>query len=158
MGAFLVLEEKDHALRRAAKPLARISVVTSRHTKRVAGGVTRSLEEAWADIAPRIEARAAAAISGASGAEAATSEERRFLAAHPDLPVRATGSHLGHGVEGQFTMNIALAAIALAHGRLFATFDPTGFERAHDAPLRQIAVTGVGHWRGEGLALIEAIS
>jgi 3-oxoacyl-[acyl-carrier-protein] synthase II len=157
MGAFLVLEEKSHALRRAAKPLARISAVLSRHGNRAPGAVTRSLEQAWADIGQRVEARTAAVVSGASGAERATSEERAFLAAHPDLAVRATGSHLGHGVEAQFTMNVALAVVALTHGRLFATFDPTGFERAHDAPLRQAAVTGVGLWRGEGLALIEAV-
>jgi 3-oxoacyl-[acyl-carrier-protein] synthase II len=54
-------------------------------------------------------------------------------------------------------MNIALAAIALEHGQLFSSSDPTGFERAMAAPLRQVAVTGVGHWRGEGLALVEAI-
>jgi 3-oxoacyl-[acyl-carrier-protein] synthase II len=157
MGAFLVLEEKSHALRRAAKPLARISAVLSRHDKRAPGAVARSLEWAWADIGQRVEARTAAVVSGASGVERATSEEHAFLKAHSDLAVRATGSHLGHGVEAQFTMNIALAAISLTHGRLFATFDPTGFERAHDAPLRQVAVTGVGLWRGEGLALIEAV-
>ena len=54
-------------------------------------------------------------------------------------------------------MNIALASIAVHQGRLFPTFDPSGFERVMDAPLKQVVVTGVGHWRGEGLALIEAV-
>jgi 3-oxoacyl-[acyl-carrier-protein] synthase II len=54
-------------------------------------------------------------------------------------------------------MNIALAALALQHGRMFPSFDPSGFERAMEAPLRQVVVTSVGHWRGEGLALLEAI-
>jgi 3-oxoacyl-[acyl-carrier-protein] synthase II len=40
---------------------------------------------------------------------------------------------------------------------MFPSFDPTGFERAMEAPLRQAVVTSVGHWRGEGLALLEAI-
>ena len=70
---------------------------------------------------------------------------------------RATGTHLGHGVEPQFAMNVALAAIALQHGRLFSSHDTTGFEREPTAPLRQAVVTGVGHWRGEGLALVERI-
>jgi len=26
-----------------------------------------------------------------------------------------------------------------------------------DTPLRQVVVTSVGHWRGEGLALLEAV-
>ena len=52
---------------------------------------------------------------------------------------------------------VALAAIALSEGRLFPSFDSSGFERAMDAPLRRVVVTGVGHWRGEGLALLEAV-
>ena len=40
----------------------------------------------------------------------ATSEERAFLQNHATLPVRATGTHLGHGLEPQFPANIALAA------------------------------------------------
>ena len=58
--------------------------------------------------------------------------------------MRATGRHLGHGIEPQFAMNVALAAIVLAEGQLFPSFDSSGFERAMDAPLRQIAVTSVG--------------
>jgi 3-oxoacyl-[acyl-carrier-protein] synthase II len=54
-------------------------------------------------------------------------------------------------------MNVALAALALREGRIFPTFDPTGFEHAMDAPLRQVVVISVGHWRGEGLALLEAV-
>jgi 3-oxoacyl-[acyl-carrier-protein] synthase II len=157
LGAFLVIEEKSHALARGAKPLARIAAVLSEHAKRVPGAVTATLEQLWAGIAPRLDPPALAVISGASGAEPATSEEQAFLSAHADIAARATASHLGHGIEGQFAMNVALAAIALDRGRLFPSFDPTGFEHAMDAPLRQLAVTGVGHWRGEGLALIEAL-
>jgi 3-oxoacyl-[acyl-carrier-protein] synthase II len=54
-------------------------------------------------------------------------------------------------------MNIALAAIALDQGRLFHSFDRSGLEHAMDEPLRQIAVTSIGHRRGEGLALLEAL-
>ena len=49
----------------------------------------------------------------------ATAEERHFSSQHPDLAVRATGSYLGHGLEPQFPMNIALATVALGHGSLF---------------------------------------
>jgi len=54
-------------------------------------------------------------------------------------------------------MNVALGAIALQQGSLFPSFDTSGFERAMDAPLRQVVVTSIGHLRGEGLALIEAV-
>ena len=45
----------------------------------------------------------------------------------------------------------------LQRGRMFPSSDPSGFERAMDEPLRQAVVTSVGHWRGEGLALLEAV-
>ena len=71
--------------------------------------------------------------------------------------MRATGTHLGHGVEPQFPMNIALAALALSRGKLFPPGDDSGVERPWTAPLTQAVVTSVGHWRGEGLALVEAV-
>jgi 3-oxoacyl-[acyl-carrier-protein] synthase II len=52
-------------------------------------------------------------------------------------------------------MNIALATIALDRGSLFPSSDSTGLERPMNEELRQVVVTGVGHWRGEGLALVE---
>ena len=157
LGAFLVIEEKTHALARAATPFARLAAVLSGHAKRKPGAITAMLDGLWERIAPHLDAAGLAIISGATGAEPATAEERAFLAARPSIAVRATGSHLGHGVEAQFPMNIALAAMALRQGRMFPSFDPTGFERAMDAPLRQVAVTSVGHWRGEGLALLDAV-
>jgi 3-oxoacyl-[acyl-carrier-protein] synthase II len=157
LGAFLVIEEKSHALARAATPFARLGAVQSGHAKRAPDAITAMLESLWERTAPRLEMAALAIVSGATGAEPATAEERAFLARRPSIAVRATGSHLGHGVEAQFPMNIALAALALQRGRMFPSFDPSGFERAMDEPLRQAVVTSVGHWRGEGLALLEAV-
>jgi 3-oxoacyl-[acyl-carrier-protein] synthase II len=54
-------------------------------------------------------------------------------------------------------MNIALAAVALGHGSLFPPSDSTGLERPMSGPLSQVVVTGVGHWRGEALALVEKV-
>jgi len=96
-------------------------------------------------------------ISGATGAEPATGEERAWLATLPGVPVRATGSALGHGFEPQFAMNIALATLALGRQKLFPPADSSGVEQAYEGPLDQIAVTAVGHWRGEGMALVEAV-
>ncbi len=156
MGAFLVLEEAQHARARGAAPFARLSAVLSERGKRGPGTVTASLDAMWGRLTPRLDAAALAVITGATGIEPATAEERAFLAARASVAVRATNPYLGHGVETQFPMNIALAAVAFREGRLFPGFDPSGFERAMDAPLRQVVVTSVGHWRGEGLALIEA--
>ena len=155
IGAFLVLEEKAHAQARGAKPFARIAAVASDHVKRAPGAVTAALERMWGTIAPQLDAAQAAVISGASGVAPATEEERAF-SARQNLAVRATGTHLGHGLEPQFPANIALAAAALRAGKLF----PPAMRRskAMDAAgLRQVVVTSIGHWRGEGLALVEAI-
>jgi 3-oxoacyl-[acyl-carrier-protein] synthase II len=109
----------------------------------------------WAAVAPKVALGRAAVISGATGAEPGTAEERAWLSSVPDLPVRATGTYVGHGVEPQFVMNIALATLVLGHERLPAPASP--FEAAMDRPLAQVVVTGVGHWRGEGMALVEAV-
>jgi 3-oxoacyl-[acyl-carrier-protein] synthase II len=53
-------------------------------------------------------------------------------------------------------MNVALAAIAVERGQIFAPADASGVERATANKVRHVVVTGVGHWRGEGMALIEA--
>ncbi len=66
----------------------------------------------------------------------ATAEERAFLEGHGDLAVRATGSYLGHGLEPQFPMNVALAAVALGHGSLFPPCDSTGLERPMSGELQ----------------------
>jgi 3-oxoacyl-[acyl-carrier-protein] synthase II len=155
LGAFLVLETPAHAQARGAKPLARLSAVLSDRSKRQQGSVTAGLGRLWDKLKDKVKTGQAAVLSGATGAEPATGEERAFLEGHGDLAVRATGSYLGHGLEPQFPMNIALAAIALGHGSLFPPSDSTGLERPMSGQLSQVVVTGVGHWRGEALALVE---
>jgi 3-oxoacyl-[acyl-carrier-protein] synthase II len=157
LAAFLVLEEKGHALARGAKPFARITAVAADHVRRAPGAITAALEAMWSGIAPRLDPARAAIVSGATGVASPTAEERAFLAKHQDLAVRASATHLGHGLEPQFPANIALAAVALRAGKLFPPCDASGMERAMDGPLAQVVVTSVGHWRGEGLALVEAV-
>jgi 3-oxoacyl-[acyl-carrier-protein] synthase II len=157
LGAFLVIEGRDYAEARGATPLARLSAVLSDRSKRTPGSVTVGLSGLWDKVKDKIKAEHAAVLSGASGAEPATSEERAFLAEHADLAVRATGSYLGNGMEPQFPMNIALAVVTLGHGSLFPPSDTTGLERPMSGDVSQVLVTSVGHWRGEGLALVERI-
>lgn len=163
LGAFLVIEARDHAEARGAKPLARLVSVVSDRSNRKPGAVTDRLTRLWDKIKDKIKTGHAALLSGATGLEPATAEERTFLEAHgarqekDGLAVRATGSYVGHAMEPQFPMNVALAAIALGHGTLFPPSDPTGLERPMNDGLEQVIVTSVGHWRGEGMALVERI-
>ena len=158
LGAFLVIEERRHAETRGARPVAKLSAVASaRADRRQGGSVTELLRQMWEQLSARIEPGRVAVISGATGAEPATGEERVFLTEHPELPLRATGTHIGHGLEPQFVMNVALAALAVDRGRLFPPCDGSGMEQAMEGPLSQAVVTSVGHWRGEGMALVEAV-
>jgi 3-oxoacyl-[acyl-carrier-protein] synthase II len=157
LGAFLVVESRVHAERRGAKPIARLASVISDRSRREAGLIAASLRRLWAKLAPSLRHDQVAVISGAAGSEPSTGEERAFLAEQSGLAVRATGTHLGHGFEPQFPMNVALAALALSHGTLFPPCGATAFEQPMAGPLRQVVVTSVGHWRGEGMALVEAV-
>jgi 3-oxoacyl-[acyl-carrier-protein] synthase II len=158
LGAFLVLEARGHAEARNAKPLARLSGVLSERSDRSAGAIPAALTRMWQRLVPPPVPAGIAVISGATGAQPATGEERAWLKTLPDVPVRATSSILGHGFEPQFAMNIALAALALGREKLFPAVDSSGVEREYEGPLERVAVTAVGHWRGEGMALIEAVT
>src|SRR5882762_242058 len=84
LGAFLVLEAREHALARAAKPLARLSAVLSDRSNRQGEATNATLTRLWSTLAPQLSSGHTAVISGASGAEPATSVERAFLAAVSD--------------------------------------------------------------------------
>ena len=155
LGAFLVLEGAEHAAARGAKALARLSRVMSDRTRRRPGEAGAALARMWDSVAPQVSPQHAAIISGATGAEPATSEEHDFLKGR-GVPVRATGTYIGHGPEAQFPMNVAIAALALGRGALYPA-DGGSDIGSSSGPLRQVIVTGVGHWRGEGIALLEGI-
>ncbi len=155
-GAFLVLESRRHAEARGAKPFAKLCrVVADRAARNEPGRIAASLEGLWAKL--KVGTGATAIITGLTGAEPATAEERKFLERHKDIPVRATSTRFGHLVEAQFPLGLALAALAIQHGRLFPPGDTTGAEIEMAAAPSQIVVVGTGHWRGEGMALVEPV-
>jgi len=159
MAAFLVLETAEHARARGAPGLARlVAVASDASRRRAAGDALRRLQALWESLAPQAGEGRLGVLSGASGAEPATSEERHFLealGARRDIALRTTGSAIGHGIEASFPANLALGALALSRGGYFPPLDPSGLDRAADGPVERILVTGVGPWRGEALALLE---
>ncbi len=155
-GAFLVIESRAHAEARGAKPYARLTnVVADMARRKHPGEVKTTLERLWSKVG-KLENNGAI-ITGATGAEPATSEERAFLGEHADFAVRASGTTFGHTMETQFPLGLALAALSISRGALFPPNDPTGLEVEMSKPPTQIVVIGTGHWRGEGMALVEAI-
>jgi 3-oxoacyl-[acyl-carrier-protein] synthase II len=153
MGAFLVLESRDHAQARGARPRGRLSAVISDRNKRQPGEIEATLRREWDSIAEQVDRTRAGVISGAAGLQPATAAEQSVLK-EIGLPVRNTGTYIGHGMEAQFMANLGVACTVLEHGKLFAPAG-TGDTGASPAEISQVVVTSVGNWRGEGLALVE---
>lgn len=155
MAAFLVLESSDHARARGVRPRARIGQVFSDARARQPGEIESTLRRLWKEISPGLDPRHAAIISGAGGAEPATSAELSVLT-EIGLPVRNPGTYIGHGLDAHFVACLGIACAAIEHGKLFTA---AGSGDRGDSPpaLRQAAVTSVGTWRGEGMTLLERV-
>jgi 3-oxoacyl-[acyl-carrier-protein] synthase II len=155
MAAFLVLESSDHARARGVRPRARIAQVFSDARARQPGEIESTLRRLWKEISPGLDPRQAAIISGAGGAEPATSAELSVLT-EIGLPVRNPGTYIGHGLDAHFVACLGIACAAIEHGKLFTA---AGSGDRGDSPpaLRQAAVTSVGTWRGEGMTLLERV-
>jgi 3-oxoacyl-[acyl-carrier-protein] synthase II len=161
-GAFLVLEAREHAEARGAKGYAAITGVASDHSRRAAGDGADTMRRLFDELGCA-DSGPLPVISGACGVTPVLNEELAFLdtvAKTGRLPVtRAYGSLFGHTVEAHFPLGVALAALALKLGSLPAPFDDTGAEAPlGDTRPREVLVTGMGHWRGEGLALVKAVN
>jgi 3-oxoacyl-[acyl-carrier-protein] synthase II len=155
-GAFLVLESRAHATARGAKPFARLTrVVSDRSHRKAPGEITESLRKLWSSLGEIKQG--SAILSGATGSEPVTSEERAFLGEHTDHPVRATGTRFGHNLDAQFALGLSVAALSISRGALFPPGDSSGVEIEMTGAPTQIVVVGTGHWRGEGMALVEAV-
>ncbi len=156
-GVFLVLESRSHAESRGAKPFARLVNVVSGHSPRsTPGGVECILGGLWDALG--VNDNSTAIYTAATGAAVATAAEGAFLSAHRNIPVRAVGTSFGHLTEAQFPLALALASLSLSRGELVPPNDTSGRETETDEMPVQIVVVGVGHWRGEGMALVEAVS
>ncbi|NGM23291.1 beta-ketoacyl-ACP synthase [Roseomonas stagni] len=155
LGAFLVLETAEAARARGARGLARIMGVACEQARRD-GADTSAMAAARAAARLDLPAGPLAVLSGATGIAGPVAAEREFLdGLGRKLAVRAAGNRLGWGVEATFPGSVALAALALADGRLPAAMGPG--EDEFDGPLTDILVTGFAGWRGEALAHLRAI-
>jgi 3-oxoacyl-[acyl-carrier-protein] synthase II len=157
IGAFLVIESRAHAEARGAKVYAKLTHIAAERCRRHVDSLESAISRMLDVVKPRLASGACAVLSCASGAAPATQAERSALGKISKIPVRATGSVVGHGVEAQFPLNIGLAALAVSRKGLWPALDTTGFEQPWSGTLNQVLVTGISAWRGEGMALVEAV-
>ncbi len=134
--------------------MAHIAAIATDRSRRRPGDATTNATHQLMSMRHHLTPPHAAVISGASGVQASTHEEAAFL--HDmGLPVRGTTTALGHSLEPSFPANLALATMALSRRRLFGPLEPEEQPMADE--LRQVLVTSWGHWRGEALAVLEAV-
>ena len=135
VGAFLVLESREHAKQRGAHVHARLTDARSDY------GSPPERADRLANILPE----APLVMAGDPGTKGART--------NANVPVRHYGTVFGHCVEAQFPLGLALAALAVEAGEAPVPF--SSGEEEMTAELRKVAVTTIGHWRAEGAALVE---
>ena len=158
-GAFLVLESREHAEARGARPYARINKVVSDRCNRQPGGARKVADGLLEQVADQIPEGPLAVLSGCSGVQPQLSEELDFLSELSirgiSPAIRGLSTVLGNTLEAQFPVNVALASLAISKGAFFDPFDHSGVEQEYSGSPERILISVWGHWRGESLALID---
>ncbi|WP_429807586.1 beta-ketoacyl-ACP synthase [Ensifer sp. B1-9] len=155
VGAFLVLESREYAEARGARIYATIDAIGGDRGSRESG----KLEARLADLAKpaeKLDPASTVVFSGTSGFHDLVAREKAFLEAKlAGAPVRAYGGLVGHSIEAQFPLGLALAALSLGEGAKVPAFD-AGAEKPMTAAAKSAVVTTIGHSRGEGVAVLSA--
>ncbi len=152
-GAFLVLEQREHAQNRGRKIYAELGPVVS-------GRARRSRGELDAEIATLLKQAALPsgkllALSGASGAHTATSAEKAALDTNPAISTRGFATLTGHMKEAQFPFAVALAALAVDRKAAYPVFDAAA-EKPFEGIPEAVLATAIGYHQFEGMALVNA--
>jgi 3-oxoacyl-[acyl-carrier-protein] synthase II len=155
LGAFLVLESRAHAEARAATIYATIDAIEGDRGNRADGRMEARLERMLGE-ANAARGEGTIVFSGSTGFHDLAAREKAVLeAALPNAAIRGYGGISGHGLETQFPLGVAFAALALANKAKVPPFDP-GKELPMKTGARTAVVTTVGHVRGEGIAVLSA--
>ncbi|TPM34820.1 beta-ketoacyl-ACP synthase [Mesorhizobium sp. B2-3-5] len=152
-GAFLVLEQREHAMSRGRKIYAELGPVVSGRARRSRGELAAEINALLAQAAlPNGELLA---MSGASGAHAATTAEKAALDANPAIAARGFSTLTGHMKEAQFPFAVALAALAVDRKAAYPVFD-AATEKPFQGIPGTVLATAIGYHQFEGMALVNA--
>jgi 3-oxoacyl-[acyl-carrier-protein] synthase II len=158
-GAFLVLESRQHAEARGAKPYARINTVVSDRCNRQPGAARKVAEGLWEKVSAEIPAGPLPVLTGCCGIQPQLTEEHEFLNSLSDKGInpvtRGVTTVLGNTMEAQFPVNVILASLAISKGAFFDPFDDSGVEEGFSGHPQRVLISNWGHWRGESLALVD---
>ncbi|WP_336277109.1 beta-ketoacyl-ACP synthase [Bartonella sp. CB178] len=149
-GVFLVLENGKHAKERNARIYAEISQVITDQTDRK----KISLKKSIATMLETMKARAALAISAASGSHEETKAEQIALD-DADMLYRGITTLFGYMREAQFLLALAIAAITIEKRRCFPTLST--HEKHHTKEVHEAFVTAFGIKRAEGIVRLTAV-
>jgi 3-oxoacyl-[acyl-carrier-protein] synthase II len=153
VGAFLVLESRTRAESRNAHIYAVIDAVEGDRGARDEGRFEKRLSR-LSGLGSALAADDTVVFSGASGIAELSARERAVLEKEFDgATIRGFGGMTGHGMEAQFPVGLALAALSLDGAALVPAFD-AGHERPMTRPAKHAVVTTVGYTRGEGVAVL----
>jgi len=158
-GAFLILESRQHAEARGAKPYARINKVVSDRSNRQAGAARQAANGLFGQISEHIPKGPLPVLSGCCGVQPQLKEEHDFLnslSEHGvDPAIRGVTTLFGNTLETQLPLSVILASLSISRGHFFDPFDNTGVEKEFSGQPESVLISTWGHWRGESLALLE---
>ncbi|PWV98958.1 3-oxoacyl-[acyl-carrier-protein] synthase II [Hoeflea marina] len=155
--AFLVLESLEHAEARGATIYARLDSVIGDRGSREADRLEQRMADLADQVAPGATGAGTLIVSGATGIPGLSARERDFLAGRfPEASTCSQAALLGHCIEAQFPIGMALASLAIAQDGAVCPFTDGTNAPMNAAPATAL-VTTVGHQRGEGLARLSAL-
>ncbi len=151
-GAFLVLESRAHVEKRGGKAYAQIGPIFSERVRRRKQNLATEIG-ALAAKARISSDQPILAISGASGAHAATGAEKQAFDAMPGVSLRGFSGLVGHMKEAQFPFAVALAALVVQNRQAYPAFDPEN-EAVFSGDTSTVLATTVGYHQFEGVVRI----
>jgi 3-oxoacyl-[acyl-carrier-protein] synthase II len=158
-GAFLILESRQHAEARGAKPYARINKVVSDRCNRQAGAARQVADSLFEQVSDQVPKGPLPVLSGCCGVQPQLNEEHDFLKGLSDHgidpAIRGVSTLFGNTLEAQLPLSVILASLAISKGSFFDPFDESGAEKVFSGQPESVLISNWGHWRGESLALVE---